>query len=436
MSGLSSYYKAFPCKSHPGHSLLFSTKTTALTLLPEGEFEKLRQGEIADEYVAPLSEMGFLIVDKEAEKQEIYDFYKNIGQYSTKISVSQVLGMECNFSCRYCFEGILKGKKAMDDMTADQVIAYLKGLLINGKKDLDFIFYGGEPLLYKERIKYLAERLKPHVEGLGGTFSFNLVTNGSLLTGKVCEELRPLGLQYAKVTIDGLAENHNHFRPFKGGAPSFEIIINNLKEACEVIEIGLGANFTKDNYRQYPALLDYLTGHSVGPDKLERVMFGMVMKISDEFSHPEFQGGCASINEPWLVDATLFLREEAMKRGHYVSELRPEVCAICVEDSLSIAHDGAIFKCLPLVGREQFKVGDVWSGVGDYSEIHYLDRWQTEDKCKSCVYLPMCYGGCRFMEYLRSGNMAKVDCQKEFFDKALGSILMQDLKYRYGTSTV
>lgn len=427
---LSGYHTSVPCATRPGHTLLFSTKTTALTLLVDDVFARIRDHDIPVDLAGPLADLGLAVDGPDREELEVFRFYEDINRYSTKITVAQVLGMECNFSCRYCYEGTLKGRKAMDDPTADQLVAYLKERLTGPKKDLRFDFYGGEPLLYRDRIKYLAARLKPHVESLGGVFSFNLVTNGSLLTGKVCEELQPLGLEYAKVTIDGPAANHNYFRPFKGGNGSFDVIVKNLKEACQVVEIGLGANYTEDNYKDYPALLDCLTEQGVGPDRLERVLFNIVMKITDEFSQPEFTGGCASVNEPWVVDASLFLRQEAMRRGFYVPQIRPEVCMICAEDGLAIGHNGDIYKCLPLVGREGFKVGDVWQGVGDYGKTHFLDHWRKEEKCRKCVYLPMCYGGCRYMEYQRSGSMAKVDCQKGYFDAALEKMILQEVKYR------
>ncbi len=159
-----------------------------------------------------------------------------------------VLGMECNFACRYCFEGSQKGGKAMDDATADQLVAFVKERFGPNKKKLLLQIYGGEPLLYRKRLLYLARQLKPLVEARGAEFKIDLVSNGSLLTGQVVEELNPWGLDGVKVTIDGLPDNHNHFRPFKSGQGKFRGHCPQPAQVCGMTKIRLGGNYTNETY--------------------------------------------------------------------------------------------------------------------------------------------------------------------------------------------
>ena len=64
-------------------------------------------------------------------------------------------------------------------------------------------------------------------------------------------------------------------------------------------------------------------------------------------------------------------------------------------------------------------MGDVRTGVRDYRASHGLDAWKN-DECLACAYLPLCFGGCRYMQLLRTGAMQGLNCQKEYFDRTLG----------------
>ncbi|MCI5121805.1 MAG: radical SAM protein, partial [Candidatus Electrothrix sp. AUS4] len=302
--------------SIPEQVLLFSTKTGALVLLPEEDFTALQNGDTENEYIAPLAEMGFLVQDLEAEHREVARYMEDINRYNPNLTLALILGMECNFACKYCFEGKQKGgEKAMDDRTADQLIAFIKERFKPGKEKLVLQIYGGEPLLYTKRIIYLAERLKPFIEERGAEFVFTLISNGSLLTEKVVDELNAWGLDGVKVTIDGPPENHNQFRPFKSGVGSFDVIAGNLKKVCSKTNIRLGGNYTSETYQDFATVLDLLAEEGISPDKIDRVSFNIVMKVRDKITSNEFVGGCATINEPWLRDASLHVREEVLQRG-------------------------------------------------------------------------------------------------------------------------
>jgi len=405
--------------------LLFLCGSGVLVRLPAEEWEAVRQGGGDAEIAAELTELGFLVEDPAVERGRMLRYLDEINRVNPKLTVAVILGMACNFNCRYCYEGTLKGDKAMSDETADQLVAYLKSRCSAKIHTLHLDFYGGEPLLYRQRIVYLAERLKPFMEERGGVFEFNLVTNGSLLTPKVVEELTAHGLIYAKVTIDGPPDLHNVSRPFKSGRESFDTIVDNLVAVRSMINIGLAGNYTNENYRRFPELLDLLAVRGMRPEDFELVNFNFVMRTNDRFSLQEYRGGCGSVNEPWLVEASLYVRGEVKKRGFTVSEIGPSPCAVEVNNACTVDWNGDLYKCATLIGHEEFRTGDIRQGEKDLSAYHPR-HFLKEEECRDCVYLPLCFGGCRYLEYQRSGGMAKVDCMKEYYDRALPDMLMQD----------
>jgi uncharacterized protein len=263
----------------------------------------------------------------------------------------------------------------------------------------------------------------------GVKYSFNLVTNGTLLTRQTVEKLVPIGLTGAKVTLDGPRENHDRFRPFTSGKGSFDTIVGNVKEVCDRIKVQVGGNYTIENYRDFPRLLDYLLDEGIGAEMLALVKFDPVTKSGGKIPLPEFNEGCVSLDEPWLKDASLFLREEILRRGFHTPRVGPSICMIESDNDIVVNWDGALYKCPAFLGWEGMAVGDLETGIGDYSVSHNLDVWK-KDECLDCAYLPLCFGGCRFLRMLRDGRIDDVDCRKKYLDETLEDFVRQDLRHR------
>jgi uncharacterized protein len=429
------FLKTFPVAAS-SQCLLFSTRKCSLALVSAQGACQLASGIVPDKYADQLARLGMVVEDQGIERLEVNNLLVELNRLNRALRVSVILGMACNFACVYCYEGSQKGGAAMSDETADQLVDFLQARLAPETEKLVLNFYGGETLLYQKRIEDLTERLKPMVEAQGGALEFHLVTNGSLLTPETVNRLLPLGLKSAKIALDGPEENHNQFRPFKDGSPSFATILANVKDCCDLLPLNLVGNYTLKNYQLFPALLDQFLQEGLTPNRLQQVQFYPAMQINDQFANPEFTGGCCSIAEPWLIEAALYIREELGKRGFPLAKMRPAPCMVDIDDAFVVHHDGTIYKCITMIGHAGYEAGDIWKGMNPgWQEKYCADHWQGEERCQECEYLPLCFGGCRYMAFQRDGSMAKVDCQKEFLDATLEKMLLQDLKYRYGTTS-
>jgi uncharacterized protein len=100
-----------------------------------------------------------------------------------------------------------------------------------------------------------------------------------------------------------------------------------------------------------------------------------------------------------------------------------------IAESYVVNFDGVIYKCPGFIGKKSFEVGDLRRGVKDYASSYKLGIWKNED-CGGCEYLPLCFGGCRYMTFVREGNIDTVDCQKSYLDASLETLIRQDIKYR------
>lgn len=134
---------------------------------------------------------------------------------------------KCNLACAYCYIGMAKLKKQMGcikDMTDEQIedvfqliekYGFTKPMqeeLPNGKKRqikaTHIDFYGGEPLVSFERVKYFIEKSKER----GMKLTFSLLSNGTNGTKEQFEYLKKNNV-WIQRGIDGHPDVQNQYRP-------------------------------------------------------------------------------------------------------------------------------------------------------------------------------------------------------------------------------
>jgi uncharacterized protein len=316
----------------------------------------------------------------------------------------------------------------MSPATAGLLVATVIREQIGRGRDVELDFYGGEPLLALPLIREIAPPLREAARARGTKFSFFLVTNGTLLTRPVVEELLPLGLAGAQVTLDGPPEIHDRQRPYVSGTGSFDTIVANIREVCDLVPLRVGGNCTAENYREFPRLLDHLLAEGITPERLQLVQFGAVVPKAGRTAGPD-TAGCVSSGEPWLREAAPFLREEILIRGFRADKPTMAACMVEFDNDLVVNYDGTLYKCPAFMGWPELAVGTLADGVMDYSLSHNLELWKNEE-CLRCPYLPLCFGGCRNLTLLRTGALHEVDCRRDFYDAVLERFVRQDLAYR------
>jgi uncharacterized protein len=422
-----SHYALIFSSDEPGYRILYSTLFGSVIQVDDETLERIRAGKLEPDEVEALREQGLLVEDVEAEKREAARVLEQKNAMNTLYDITAVMNLDCNLDCSYCYEGDLKGRHYMTSETADELVAFISGNLPEKTENINIDFYGGEPLMSRNLIKYISEKVGALAKDTGREYGFKLVTNGTLLTPAVAEELVSLGLKRVKITLDGPARVHDAQRPFKGGGGSFDAIVNNLVRVAGMLEVSIGGNFTRENYKDFPALLDVLTERGLGPDRVACVKFDPVVK-GDNWNMPaDFRDVGVTQTEDWIVDAFLSLREEILKRGYRTQSMDIFTCAIEVYNIVVVNYNGDIYKCPGMLGKEAFRVGTLTDGIKDYSRTYALDVWKTGE-CHECKYLPVCYGGCRYMTLLKDGKVERVDCRKDYFAVTLETMIKQDLR--------
>ncbi len=425
---LSSYCRAFAFEGSRNTSVLFSTKNAAIAEVPNTLLSRIKKHQTispADRDV--LNNLGLLVADPEKEKERMRRRIADLNRSSRTLSIKLVMNLDCNLACVYCFEGNRKGRHFMSSETADAFVRFVAERIGDDVEEVFLTFYGGEPLLSRRLALYLAKRLSALSKQREVSFRCALQTNGTLLTEATVHGLLPFGLSEVYVTVDGPQENHDAFRPYTSGDGSFDHILKNLAAVCDITDVHLGGNYTKDNFMHFPRLLDNLAERGLAPARIASAAFYPVAAERCDVL-PGYRGGCTSVNEPWIPVAVLALREQLLRRGYRTLRVLPTVCMIDQTKNMIVNHNGDLYKCPGFIGRKEFCIGTIRTGISDFRALHDLDNWKN-DECLSCAYLPLCFGGCRYLRFVRTGSISGRDCKKPFFDGILVPLVLQDMRH-------
>jgi uncharacterized protein len=422
---LSRYLKVYPAKDRPDHFMLYSTIRGSVALVSA---EALRDAQADSEpgsEAQTLLRLGMLVADPQAEREQMRSTLERADGRSRIFRTMVVLNLDCNLNCGYCYEEDFRGEHYMSEATGQLLVETLVRDRISQGMDVRLSFYGGEPLLSQELIRKISEPLQEAARKHGVSFSFDLVTNGTLLNRETAQKLLPLGLKGAKVTLDGPREVHNGQRPYASGAGSFDAILDNISAVWDLVPIILGGNFREQNYRDFPRLLDHMISCGITPEKIAMVQF---TPVTPKAGCAEYGSGCTSSDEPWLIEALIYLREAILARGFTTTRLGVSACVVNFGNNMVVNCEGVLFKCPAFMGQPDLSIGSLGQGLTDYRESHSVGNWQI-DSCLDCPYLPLCFGGCRFLSLLRGKSMAEVDCRRVFLDATLEKFILQNIAY-------
>jgi len=409
---LSSYTICVEQYPTPDENLYYNTRTQAMVKVnnelkgvledyynPKNFSLKLKY---SDELIQ-LHKIGIMVLDEEEDRQKIDSFLNDVKHNIDKecLQVTILTTFACNLECVYCFEEGARKDEHMKRSTSDDVINWIKNEMNRcGYKNLSVTFYGGEPLLNKIILEYIAVKLKAWCKATGKGFKFSLQTNGYNLTPEVVDRLLEVGLSRVRVSVDGLAHIHDKNRPLRGGGGSFDRIIENILASVDKVRTCISTCYEADDITHIEELLAYFK------------KIGILHKI-DDFMFSPIQPSLGPKDNPGRIrmkecmcnyDDDILIRANKkiislMNSLDLPSRIGMTItmCPLTMHaGGFTIDQRGNIFKCNSMLGYQEFSAGHVKdANLNEKSkEFINLEPWK---KCnQDCQYLPMCSGGVIF----------------------------------------
>jgi uncharacterized protein len=330
-------------------------------------------------------------------------------------ALSLAIAQKCNMGCAYCYadQGDFGGPvKNMPLETALQSIdLLLKDCPEKSKVQLTFL--GGEPLVNRKALR--AATLYAHQKAAekNVNIGFSITTNGTLLTTDDAFFFEQYGFAVT-VSLDGLKTQHDHQRPMKGGAGSFDRIMGNIKPLLAIqkkMQVSARVTVTPDNLNLAETLDSFIAMgfHSVGFSPLLKsgsgtgemsredleVMLGGMIACGLNFEQSVIQGK----RYPFLNMVNAL--KEIAKGTH-----RPYPCGAGA-GYMGVSADGDLAACHRFVNEPAGKMGNLNDGIDPALQNNWLASRHVHNQtpCNSCWARYLCGGGCHH-EVLDKGRNA------------------------------
>jgi uncharacterized protein len=407
------------------HSL--SLKKVYLTPEEFNEIVKRLKNNEVNKEIQKLKELKFVVDENYNEEKEIL---KVINEKSIKYPRPRLsyifLTDSCNFRCKYCFvENKEVENKKIDKELADKIIEVIKNNS-NGVKNYKISFYGGEPLLNFEVLKYITEKLHSISKE---KYKFGIVTNGSLITDEIAEFFKKYNFGVG-ISLDGWYEL-NKYRVYKDGRPTF---FDTLRGFSILKQHGLNPSISctvsKINYTYLPKIVEFFynlgvkgIGFNLILDQPTRETYGVSdPKLLAYYMFEAFKR---------CVELGIFEDRIGRRRAEPLFQEQPRFYD-CPGYGMQIAFSpkGTISPCQAFFTTNLFQ--EEIKPNFKASESKVLREWVelggplSNKDCWKCPAIGICGGSCPYDYYI---NNKKLGFKDEYFCEFIKEILRLLLIY-------
>ncbi|WP_291906639.1 radical SAM protein [Chitinophaga sp. CB10] len=390
------------------YDMLMVVKTPA-------DLEELR--DIHEEFYDALVDLGFIVEDEVDELQRARDLITSIDNQDHYFHLIVNPTMNCNFSCWYCYENHERKSKITDDVI-DKIELLIENIFRQNPKIQIFSlsFFGGEPLLFYDKMSILMKRAKAITDRLGKELQISITSNGLLIDKAIIEELKGYIVSGFQITLDGNREHHDQVRFVSKSRGSYDKIIANIKDlARNGFIVTLRINFTKENLNGLEEVINDLDDLTVEEKSL------ISLSMQKVFQEP---------GTPELVQRVALFKEYAKQHHiyHRSAILADTVRSSCYADKVNeavINYNGDVYKCNARDFNQKNKEG-VLTEQGEiiWNEQHArrLTPKLTNKPCQECSIMPICGGGCSQMVL---ENLDKEYCVHEFDENSKKQLVLE-----------
>jgi uncharacterized protein len=401
-------------------SILFNAFTGNMVSIPS------RMNDIMDFAVdqrQQLSRLGFIV--HKAPQDEAASVLDVLFTPSPCMYIVFTVATKCDLRCTYCFENRQK-RTVMSLETLDLSLHWMEDQFAKGRfSELSVIVFGGEPLLFPDRVI----RLLNGLSNIREKYSIRkcpilLTTNALSGTNNVLRHLRQLGMTQIQVTFDGDASITNARRKSHRISDIYHETLARLPMLAELSELTIKLNFSPTTISSIPRFMDDLFRIPALKENYFRIKPEPIVRyhsVETEAINPNEEYGS---NDPRLAQSFDMICQLAEDRNFDIdrSAIFNTPCMAFRESSYLLEPDGSLRSCISAFGMDSFSTGHVKTGyIHDSQSMIRGMRIKDLKTCveKNCAFLPMCGGGCPYEKELTTGKVNGLLCRHSYFKSAL-----------------
>jgi len=306
----------------------------------------------------------------------------------------------CNLSCRFCYAGCTcRSSTSVDEgagvcskwpseMTLEEIRRVLQ-VIRHDAQVPSVSLTGGEPALRTDLpdIVQAAKEIGLRV---------NLITNGTLISDALADELKAAGLASAQVSLEGgTAQVHDELTGHPG---SFKRTLDGIERLRAAgFHVHTNTTINRINKESLEELVDL-----IGSLALPRFSMNMIMPCGSADSR-------TTISYTETAEIVRRVRRKARQAGIEFLWYSPtpycilnpiaiglgsKACAAC-DGLLSIAPNGDVLPCSSLPEPVGNLLTQEFEGVWNSPKaLYYRERRYASDVCRSCDAFEICAGAC------------------------------------------
>lgn len=335
----------------------------------------------------------------------------------------------CPLACVYCFQKDAEHseKALLKNGSVSEIEKFVKWYQTENDlpdSGICIQLFGGEPFQVKFRPFWYEILEMVKING----WCWAAVTSGATIQKEdivMIKKYQQYNLQEMNVTLDGLEEEHNSLRPFKGGNGTWQTVVDNISlMLSEGIPVLVKTNFGIKNIATYPEFLYMIKNQTnwrsgdlvlmtniiqsfgdVTTNGMKGTEDNLILALCDIFSHPDFQcflpivrlegkkltGYLAHVLGPHVIKDA-----HAVRNGKAVFDDYPYqgFCNPAKGTSWNIDPDGLMRACNWMDGQKGFSEMSVFDQSTWKNQSRYFNPVSQNPVCSTCDISTICGGGC------------------------------------------
>lgn len=374
-----------------------------------------------DEFIQKAISQGIIVDYDERE------FLKSLfltSNNSNSIGITIAPTLACNFNCPYCFEDHTD-KTIMNLEIQDKLINFIKEIInYTNKKRLHVTWFGGEPLLCIDIIKYISESIINFCNEKKIFYNASIITNGYLFNKENVEILNKYKVTFAQITLDGTEKNHNLTRHLTNGNGSYQQIIDNLNSVEFKGHISIRNNIYNRNKEDVPEIkkiineINKTTKNNISYSPAPVVNFSKKQEKNEQMD---------------ILNIRDSIKVELQKNNNNFPKLRTNYCLSSSLFSFCVDNKGNLYKCWDDIGIKDRSYGNIesWNINNPFKtadNLNILTKYLNSpgilnEECYNCVWLPICAGGCSSKKFFQNIKCVPYKYDIDFFIQKIKEIL-------------
>lgn len=327
--------------------------------------------------------------------------------------------LDCNLRCRYCY--LSNSSKSHTMFNVEFTKSILRQVKENLPKErrIKILWHGGEPLLwgidnFKEILPYIDELFKDR------EYKVSIQTNLTMINDDIINLFINHHVNVG-ISLDGPKDIHDSQRQTKDGKGTFDNVVKKI-ELCKSkgLKLGCISVGTRKHIGRIKELYEFMTKLDIG------FKFNPIFKSGEAQNHidelgitpAEYASMVIELFDLWFYDNQNRISSSILSdiASSLISKKKCSHCLFsynCQNNIIAISPTGEVVPCGRFCDEDliAYSYGNLHSEslatilakiktTATYKRAEYI----SNSECRNCHYYGICFGGCMFDGYLKSGD--------------------------------